>query len=79
MVNTQFIKLKNGNYVNVDRIFSVYAIGSGSVWGIDAAGGDAGTITIGTLDTPVFTTQAKAQQFIQQMFRGFDPNTLVDL
>lgn len=75
----KFIKLKNGNYVNVDRIFSVYAMGSGSTWGIDAAGADDGSVTIGTLDTPVFTTQAKAQQFIQQVFRGFDPNSLVDL
>lgn len=75
----EFIKMKNGNYVHVSRIFSVYAMGSGSAWGIDASGGDTGSVTIGTLDTPTFTTQAKAQQFIQQMFQGFDPNSLVDL
>lgn len=75
----QFIKLENGNYVNVDRIYSVYAMGSGTSWYIDAAGGDTGSVTIGTLDTPTFTSQAKAQQFIQQIFRGFDPNSLVDL
>lgn len=75
----QFVKLENGNYINVDRITSVYAIGSGSTWTVDVAGGEAGAVTLGTLDTPTFTTQAKAQQFIQQMFQGFDPNSLVDL
>lgn len=79
VVEVQFIKLENGNYVNVDRIFSVYAMGSGSSWYIDAAGGEAGTITIGTLATPTFTSEEKAQQFIQQIFRGFDANTLADL
>jgi len=74
-----FIKLLNGNYVNVRYIFSVYAQDVPGGWKIDVAGGADGSVTIGTLDTPLFTTEAKAQQFIQQIFRGLDPNTLVDL
>lgn len=74
-----FVKLQNGNFVNAEKFFSIYAMGSGTAWGIDAAAGDDGSITVGTLDTPVFTSEAQAQQFIQQIFRALDPNTLVDL
>jgi hypothetical protein len=79
MVDGTFIKLLNGNYVNTRYIFSMYAFNTPSGWQIDIAGGEGGGITLGTLDTPLFSTEAKAQQFIQQILRGFDPNTLVDL
>lgn len=79
MVGGKFVKLENGNYVNTSYIFSVYAIQSGGTWRVDLAGGTDGLVTIGTLATPVFTTEEKAQQFIQQVFGGFDPNSLVDL
>ena len=75
----QFIKLINGNYVNTRFIFSMYAFETINGWQIDVAGGEGGSITIGTVNTALFTTEAKAQQFIQQILRGFDPNTLVDL
>lgn len=75
-----FVKLQNGNYVNTRFVFSVYALEiSPGAWKIDLAGGEDGAVTIGTLDTPVFSTEDKAQQFIQQVFRALDPASLVDL
>lgn len=79
MVNAQFVKLANGNYLNLRFTTSMYATGGGSSWVIEAAGGEAGQIVLGTVDTPVFTTEAKAQQFIQQILGGIDPNTYIDL
>lgn len=75
----KFLKLLNGNYVNVKFIFSVYAFETPSGWQIDVAGGEDGAITIGTLNTPLFTTEIKAQQFIQQVLDGVDPTSYIDL
>lgn len=74
-----FVKLQNGNYVNIRFICSVYTVDTGSGWKIDCSGGEGGTLTLGTIDTPLFSTNAKAQQFIQQVFRGLDPNSLTDI
>lgn len=75
----KFLKLLNGNYVNTRYIFSAYAQPTVSGWKIDVAGGEDGSITIGTLNTPEFTTEAKAQQFIQQVLGGVDPEYFIDL
>lgn len=75
----KFLKLLNGNYVNTRYIFSAYALPGISGWKIDIAGGEDGSITIGTLNTPEFSTEAKAQQFIQQVLGGVDPEYFIDL
>ena len=71
----KFVRLINGNYVNFENVFSIYAIQDGpSNWNVEIAG-DAGVS--GRIATPgSFATETLAQEWIQDLVQGFDASTL---
>jgi hypothetical protein len=61
-----FIKLANGNYVNLKRCKSVYAIGSASTWSIEVDYDGGGLPLAGG----PYTSEGAAQSVIKQTIDG---------